>query len=93
MTSNYNNQIGNSINEEVFVNGKNSSKQYFYINNEKYKYSIYPVVLENLYGEKEHILSIIYIYRDNLFISKLISDNSSLAIKLLSEIKLFIIFG
>ena len=34
LTSNYNNQIGNSMNEEVFVNGKNCSEQYFYINNE-----------------------------------------------------------
>ena len=69
MTSNYNNIINdeelsssNSIFEEIKINGVNTSEHYFYINKEKFYFSIFPVVLENLKGTKEHVLSIIYLY-------------------------------
>ena len=44
-TSNYMDHIGDTEFEEVFVNGKNSSEQYFYINEELFNYSIYPIIL------------------------------------------------
>ena len=44
------NQIGDNLYSEVYENGKNSNGQYFFINKEKYNFSIYPVILENLYG-------------------------------------------
>ena len=57
--SNYIDNIDEFINSEVYVNRKNSSGQFFYVNGEKFKYSIYPIILENLNGKKEHIMSII----------------------------------
>lgn len=44
MTSNYLENISDSIYDEVFVNGKNSSEQYFFVNGKLYNYSIYPIV-------------------------------------------------
>ena len=67
--------------------------QFFFINGKKYKYSIYPVVLENLYGEKEHVFSIIYVYEDELFLKEIEPYTSSIIIKILLEILFFVIFG
>ena len=61
LTTNYIDQIGINIYNEVFVNGKNSSEQIFYINKKEFKYSIYPIIFENLYGKREHVLSLIYV--------------------------------
>ena len=67
---------------------------YFYIKGEKYNYSIFPVILENLYGEKEHVFSIIYVYNDQLFIEEMQKYNSSnIAIKIFLEIFIFILLG
>ena len=93
LTSNYENQINIDNFEEVYLNGKNSSEQYISINNEKFKFEIYPVVLENLYGEKEHVLSIIYIYNTTLYLNKLIEGDTSMFIKIILELIIFIIFG
>ena len=93
LTSNYINQLNPEIYSEIFVNGQNSSGQNFNIKNKKYKYALYPVILENLNGEKEHVLSIIYIYNDDLFLSKFFSDSSSIVIQIILEIAIFIIFG
>ena len=52
-TSNYIDYTKNSsFIEEIYVNGHNNSNQYFYMNNEKIKYSIFPILFENLYKEK-----------------------------------------
>ena len=93
LTSNYINQIGNDLYEEVFVNGQNSSEQIFYIKNKKHNYSIFPVILNNLLGEKEHVLSIIYIYNTNAYMSNLTINDSSFVIKIILELIIFIIFG
>ena len=92
-SSNYIDYIRNSESDEVFVNGKNSSGQYFYINGEKFHYSIYPIVLMNLEGEKEHLFSIIYVYNDRIFLENLNQINSSLTLKILLEVIIFFIFG
>ena len=93
LTSNYIDKIGQFEYEEIFVNGVNSSNQSFYLNNEKLHYSIYPVVLENLNGEKEHVLSIIYICDTELYLSNFELENCSIYIKIILELLLFIIFG
>ena len=93
MSSNYIDNIGDSNDDEVFVNGKNSSEQYFYINGEKLKYSIYPIILNNIKGKKEHIMSIIYIYKEELFFDEINKTSDSITIKILLEFLLFIIFG
>ena len=82
-----------SINNEIFVNGKNSSEQYFLKNGKKIRYSIYPIILENLNGQKEHIFSIIYVYKEDLFLEEINSYSSSIAAKILLELGIFIIFG
>ena len=93
LTSNYINQLNYEIDDEVFVNGENSSEQYFYLNNKKLKFSIYPITLINLNGEKEHTLSIIYIYNNELYMSKYTSYDSSLIVKIILELIICIILG
>ena len=93
-SSSYIDYMNNSTDGEIYINGKNSSEQYFYIKGEKYNYSIFPVILENLYGEKEHVFSIIYVYNDQLFIEEMQKYNSSnIAIKIFLEIFIFILLG
>ena len=92
-SSNYIDQIGSSMYDEVYVNGKNSSGQFFYVQDKKYKYSIYPILLENLNGQKEHIFSIIYIYSDQLYFEELDKYNTSMGIKIVLELIMFIVFG
>ena len=93
LTSNYINKILSISYEEIYLNGVDSNNQSFYLNNEKLQYSIFPVVLENLRGEKEHVLSIIYIYNTELYLSKFNSNNYSIIINIILELLLFIIFG
>ena len=92
-SSNYIDYLGTSPYDEIYVNGKNSSGQHFFINGEKLKYSIYPVILRNLNGIYEHIFSIIYIYEDKLFVAEMKDYTSSNAIKILLELLIFLIFG
>ena len=92
-SSNYINYMRDSIYDEIFINGKNSSGQYFFMNGEKLKYSIYPIIFENLNEQKEHIFSIIYIYSEQLLLEKMNKYNSSLFVKILLECLMFIIFG
>ncbi len=94
MTSNYVEYISDSIYDEVYVNGKNSSEQYFHVNGKEFNYSIYPIILDNLDGKKEHIFSIVYFYNNQLFIDKLLHNYSStLVIKIILELLLLMIFG
>ena len=92
-SSNYIDFMKKTIYDEVYVNGKNTNMQYFILNGKKYKYSIYPVVLENLYEEKEHVFSIIYIYNDELFFREVENNNNIIIIQIVLELIIFIIFG
>ena len=58
MTSNYIKYLdkgNNSFLDEVYINGQNSTEQFFYIKGEAFNYSIYPIVFENIEGKKESI--------------------------------------
>ena len=93
-SSNYNKYIiNNSMYDEVYVNGKNSSEQYFYINGEKFNYSIFPLILDNVKGYKEHVFSIIYIYNNEILLQDLNKYNTSAEIRIFLELLFFIIFG
>ena len=93
-SSNYLDNLGKTVYDEVFVNGKNDSGQFFYVNEKKFRYSIYPILLDNLNGQKEHIFSVIYIYNDELFFEELKRYSStSLELKILLEFIIFIVFG
>ena len=93
-SSNYLDNLGNSIYDEVFVHGKNDSEQFFYVNEKKFKYSIYPILLDNLSGQKEHIFSVIYIYNEDLFFEELKRySSSSLELKIILELIIFVVFG
>ena len=92
LSSNYIDNINEYNNKEVFVNGKNPSGQFFYVNREKFKYSIYPIVLENLNGKKEHIMSIIYIYKEESFFEQG-NNNSSIIVQIFLVLIFFIVFG
>jgi len=92
-SSNYIDNLGESIDDEIYINGKNSSEQYFYVNGEALNYSIYPVLVENTRGQKEHILSIIYVYNNSIYFEDLRAYESSMAFKIILELILIIIFG
>jgi len=100
MTSNYNNIINDeesssptAIFNEIKINGVNTSEQYFYLNKEKYYFSIFPVILENLKGTKEHVLSIIYLYNNQLYYNRLESYQSNSYVNIILELLLFTTFG
>jgi len=92
-SSNYIDNLRESLDDEIYINGKNSSEQYFYVNGKKFNYSIYPVMVENTSGQKEHILSIIYVYNNSIYIEGLKTYESSMALKIILELILIIIFG
>ena len=96
ITSNYYkilNESGGSIFDEIKLNGVNTSEQYFYFNGEKFYFSIYPIVLENINEIQEHILSIVYFYNNQLFYNRIKLYQSNTAIKIVLEIVLFTVFG
>ena len=93
-SSNYNKYIiNNSMYDEVYINGKNSSEQYFYINGEKFNYSIYPLILNNVKGQEEHVFSIIYIYNNDMLLQDLEEYIDSNVLRISLELLFFIIFG
>ena len=93
LTSSYNKLITFQLYDEVYVNGENSTGQHFFVDKIKYKYSIYPVTLDNIEGKMEHVLSIIVIYNEKKFLSDLDSYESSFVVKIILELLIFIIFG
>ena len=95
MSSNYIkyiNELNDSKYTEIFVNGENGNAQIFYINGEKFHFSIYPIILENYNRTKEHILNIIFIYNNNIFYNE-IKTKANLGIKILLELIIIIVFG
>ena len=96
ITSNYIKYItesGSSSFEEIKINGVNTSEQYFSLNGEKYYFSLYPVILENINGAKEHVLSIVYFYNNQIYYNSFKYYLSNNNIKIFLEILLFTIFG
>ena len=93
MTSNYIKNIKGDILDEVYVNDKNDSEQYFYLNGEKIFFSIIPIVLENLQKEKEHVLSIIYFYNLQILLEKTILHNNNFCLEKIVEIIIILICG
>ena len=90
MTSNYIKYIGEFIWDEIYID----KEQFFYFNGEKNYFSIIPVILENLKGGKEHILSIVYIYKISNYYERIfLLGNNNIYSKIISEIIIFIIFG
>ena len=92
-STNYIEQAEISDFDEVYVNGKNSSGQFFYINEEKYRFSIYPIILENLNKQKEHIFSIIYIYTDQMYFDEFERYSPSIVAKVIIETIFFLFVG
>ena len=92
MTSNYIKYINDSLYTEIFTNGKNRNEQIFYIDGQKFEFSIYPIILENYEGNKEHVLNIIYVYNDHLFYDE-VKLKTDLGTKILLELVIIIIFG
>ena len=93
LTSSYNKRISFESYEEIYINGNEPINQSFYINDERYNFSVYPVILDNIYGKREHVLSIIYIYNRNLYLSELNISDSSFVVKIILILAIFIIFG
>ena len=96
ITSNYNKYINddsNSLFDEIKLNGIDTSEQYFHINGDKFYFSLFPVVLENINSKKEHVLSIVYLYNYKLYYDEFKSYSSNSIIKIILEIIIFTVFG
>ena len=84
--------LNNSLNQEIYINGENNNDQIFYINREKFFFSIYPIVLVNYKGIREHVLNIVYIYNNNLFYDE-IKMNTNIIVKIILILIVIVIFG
>ena len=93
LTSSYNKRISFQLYDEIYINGDKPINQSFFINDERYNYSVYPVILDNIYGKREHVLSIIYIYNRNLYLNELNIYDSSFVVKIILILAIFVIFG
>ena len=56
-----------SLLDEIFIDGASGEKQKFFINNEENYFCLFPIIMENLDKQNEHVLSIIYIYNKKTF--------------------------
>ena len=85
MSSNYIkyiNQSNDILFDEIYINCINSCDQYFSINEKIYNFSLYPIILENIYGSKEHIFNIIYIYNNEMFYER-VNPVTEIAVKII----------
>ena len=79
---------------EIYINNENGGEeQYFYVDDELYEYSIYPIILENHEGQKEHVLSIIYIYKETAFYEYIFDFEEDTYSQLALQLILFVFFG
>ena len=95
MSSNYIkyiNQSNDNLFDEIYINGINSYDQYFSVSGKIYNFSIYPIILENIYGSKEHIFNIIYIYNNDMFYER-VNPVTEIAVKIIIEGIIFVVFG
>ena len=93
LINNMDKELLNTFNE-IFIDNENEGlNQYFYVNGEIYEYRMYPIVLENYQNEKEHILTIIYIYKQSIFYEYLFDFEKDTYHILALQLVLFIFFG
>ena len=92
MSSNYIKYIIDSLFDEIYINGNNTENQYFSFNKEIYNFSIYPVVLDNLKGEREHVLNIVYVYNKNNFFDRMEID-INIGVEVVTISIIFLVFG
>ena len=83
-----------NILNEVFIDNENEGEnQYFYLDEEMYEYSIFPIILENYENEKEHVLSIIHIYKEADFHDYIFEFETDTYSQLALQLILFFMFG
>ena len=83
----------NGFNEIYIDNVTQGGGQFFYVNEELYEYSIYSIILDNSNQEKEHVLSIIYIYKETAFYEYLLGYEEDTYSQLVFQLILFVFFG
>ena len=79
--------------DEIVIDGYNGKFQTFYINNEKYSFSIYPIFIENMEKKHEHILSIIYIYNNNTYFNHMTEYQKNSNNRIVFILFLYFFFG
>ena len=101
LTSNYYNKLDKEsllyepmkIFNELIIDDSNGENQFFYLNQKKYYYSIFPVFLQNYKKQYEHDLSIIYIFNKQLYYQHMLNFKSQSYSKLIFQIFIFAFFG
>ena len=71
----------------------NEKDQYFYLNNHKIYYELFPIIVKNLNNEYEHILSIIFLYKKSDYIEHMLTFHTYNYYKIILELILFFVFG
>ena len=97
LTSNYIKKIEETMIEkepmnffdELIINNDN---QFIFKNNIKYNYCLYPIVIENMDKNYEHVLSLIYIFSNNSYYNHILDYQSDSYRKLIFQIFLYIFF-
>ena len=70
-----------------------NNEQFFYVNNEKNYYLLFPIIMKNLNNEYEHVLSIVYFYKINDYIKNMLNYNLYDSNEFILQIILYIFFG
>ena len=83
----------NYLNEKYTDNDKKEEEQFFYVNKELYHYKIFPVLLRNDEEVDEHVLSIIYIFKESVFYEYLLDFESQNSALLALQVFLFVFLG
>ena len=98
---NYNEKIGETIEgdpmktfDEIDIDNENEEfEQYFFVDDEYYEYKIFPIILQNSEGNKEHVLSLIYIFKEIAFYEYLFEYETDTYSQLALQLVLFAFFG
>ena len=80
--------------DEIYIDLESRGKnQYFYVDEEMYEYSIFSIILDNNNKEKEHVLSIIYIFKETAFYEYILDYEEDTFSQLVLQLILFVFFG
>ena len=78
--------------DEITIDGQNGEYQTFFINNEKFNFCLYPIVIENMEKQYEHILTIIYIYNKKAYYNHMLYYRTISKGRLIFQMILYFLF-
>ena len=100
-TSNYIKYINNKLVEieplfiinELITDENGGKYQHFFINNEEYNFCLYPIIVENMEKQNEHILSIIHVYNKKAYYNHMFDFQKNSSRQLFFQWFIYILFA